>query len=137
MRHHADYGRLAVMVTCVIVDDNERFSAAARRLLENEGLHVLALARTVAEGWDAVRRFRPRLALVDLQIGSDSGLDLARRVAGVPAGERPDVVVMSARHPEDYESLAREGTVVGFLAKQDVCAAALEDLIAGRPASQH
>ena len=116
------------MLRCLLVDDNPRFSRAARRLLEQEGVDVVGQASTSAEGLRLIRHSRPDVALVDLEIGEECGFDLARRIDELAEVERPEVIMMSARRPEDYEELLAQSSVLGFIAKQDLSAAALGDL---------
>ena len=53
------------MLRCLIVDDSPRFLAAARGLLERQGLTVVGVASTSAEALERVRELRPD-AVVDL-----------------------------------------------------------------------
>jgi DNA-binding NarL/FixJ family response regulator len=133
MAQPVDRERLDVMLRCLIVDDNDRFAAAARRVLVLEGVDVVGTASSVAEALHCERRLRPDLALIDLEIGRESGFDLARRLANLAVPERPQVIMMSARRPEDYEELVAGSSVVGFIAKQDLSAAGLESLIRAQP----
>jgi DNA-binding NarL/FixJ family response regulator len=64
---------------CLIVDDSQPFPEPAH-LIERDGLHVAGGART---GDDAVRgaeRPPPNVILVDVFLGAESGLELAREL---------------------------------------------------------
>lgn len=114
---------------CLIVDDNGRFLAVLRRVLEAEGFDVVGTASTVDEALQRVADLRPGLALVDVELGQESGVDLARRLAERPGGDRPTVILMSAGRPQDYAELVVGNPVLGFLPKDQISGAAIADLI--------
>ncbi|HET9051415.1 MAG TPA: response regulator [Candidatus Dormibacteraeota bacterium] len=60
-------------VSVLIVDDHEEFRSAARRLLKAGGLDMGDLTSARA----AVRRIRPRVALLDVQLPDGDGIDAA------------------------------------------------------------
>jgi len=68
-----------VLLRSVIVDDNESFLEAARGLLEEEGLRVAGVASTPAGAFRQVQALDPDIVLVDVFLGEESGLELARR----------------------------------------------------------
>jgi CheY-like chemotaxis protein len=63
------------------VDDNESFLEAVRVLLEREGLSVAGVASTYADALDLIETLRPDVVLVDIFLGEESGLELARHLA--------------------------------------------------------
>jgi DNA-binding NarL/FixJ family response regulator len=65
----------------VLVDDNPGFVAAARRLLQHEGMTVLGTAGNGAEALRLAAELRPDVLLIDIDLGAESGLDLARRLS--------------------------------------------------------
>ncbi|MCC7258354.1 MAG: response regulator [Gammaproteobacteria bacterium] len=66
--------------TFLVVDDDDIFCGVLTRALERRGCAVTA-ARSVAEARQALERLSPDYAVVDLRIGSDSGLTLVREIA--------------------------------------------------------
>src|ERR1700689_2461612 len=64
-------------IRVVIVDDNSEFLDSARRLLEHQGVRVVGVASTNADGLRRVQELRPDVTLVDVNIGEESGFDLA------------------------------------------------------------
>ncbi len=68
----------SVDMSVLIVDDDPRFRALARALLQARGCAVVAEAATVAEALAAVQRASPTAALVDVQLPDGDGLALAR-----------------------------------------------------------
>ncbi|MCK6371236.1 MAG: response regulator transcription factor [Gammaproteobacteria bacterium] len=68
--------------TILVVDDDEIFCGVLARSLERRGFNVSA-ARSVPEAQQLVQKNRPEFAVVDLRIGTDSGLQLIRVLAGL------------------------------------------------------
>jgi CheY-like chemotaxis protein len=121
----------------LIVDDNAHFLEAARDLLEQEGMAVVALASTSAEAVERVAEFRPDVALVDIDLGEESGFDLATQLTQPLIGQAPRVVLISAYAEQDLHDLIEDSPAVGFLSKADLSAQAILPLLAipdrGRP----
>jgi CheY-like chemotaxis protein len=70
----------AMMLRCLIVDDSPHFLDAARGLLERQGITVVGVASTSAEALRRAQELRPDVTLVDIDLGGESGLELARRL---------------------------------------------------------
>jgi CheY-like chemotaxis protein len=51
-------------------------------LLEGEGLTLVAVASSGAEALRNAARYRPDVVLIDISLGGESGLELARRLVG-------------------------------------------------------
>jgi CheY-like chemotaxis protein len=66
----------------LIVDDDPRFRALARALLQASGYIVAAEAGDAEQALAAARAVRPDAALVDVQLPGTDGLTLARALAG-------------------------------------------------------
>lgn len=64
--------------TVVIVDDNHDFRSFARALLHREGFDVIGEAADGASGVGAVRRLRPDVVLLDVQLPDVDGFTVAR-----------------------------------------------------------
>jgi CheY-like chemotaxis protein len=117
----------------LIVDDNAGFLEAARALLEREGLHVVAVASTSDEALRCVREHEPDVTLVDVDLGDESGVDLARRLTDATEGATPRrVVLISAYAEADLRPTVEASAAVGFLPKAQLSSRALHDLL-GEP----
>ena len=118
-----------MLLRSVIVDDNESFLEAARGLLEEEGLRVAGVASTPAGAFRQVQALDPDIVLVDVFLGEESGLELARRL--VDDGQ---TVILISTHPEeDLADLIAGSPAVGFLQKGELSADAVRRLVDGRP----
>lgn len=116
------------MRTVLIVDDHPGFRASARRLLASEGYEVLGEAGDLASGLHAARTLKPGLVLLDVQLPDGSGLSMAEELRALP--EPPLVVLVSSHTGADFGPLVAESGAQGFLAKGELSAAALEELLA-------
>ena len=116
---------------CLIVDDNASFLAAARRLLEDEGFDVIGTAHSRDLALKHIAEQQPDLALIDINLGEESGIDLAQRIPGITTGVPPKIILISARDESEYGELIETSPAVGFLAKRDLTAAAIRSLLAG------
>ena len=114
----------------LIVDDNTRFLLAARTLLEREGIAVVGVASSSAEAIQLAGALRPDVALVDIDLGDESGFDVARRLAGADLSQ---VVLISAYPEADFAELIAASPAVGFLPKADVSATRLREVLASAP----
>jgi DNA-binding NarL/FixJ family response regulator len=117
---------------CLIVDDSPRFLDAARGLLERQGLVVVGVASTSAEALQQATQLRPDVALLDIDLGDESGFDLARRVSREASLGRTRVILISTHVEQDYTDLIAASPVVGFLSKSALSADAIRELITSR-----
>jgi DNA-binding NarL/FixJ family response regulator len=117
------------MLRCLLVDDSPRFLEAARGLLERQGVAVVGVAASGAEALARAAELRPDVTLVDLDLGGESGLELARRLNDQD-GPAP-VILISTHAEQDYAELIAASPAIGFLPKTALSADAIHDLLAG------
>jgi CheY-like chemotaxis protein len=123
-------------IRCLIVDDNQRFAQTARELLQDDGIDVLAVARGGEEAVRLARELRPDLALVDIDLGGESGLDVACRLRADEPGALADAVILISTYGQDeFGELIAASPAVGFIAKAELSADAIEALL-GRSAQE-
>jgi CheY-like chemotaxis protein len=120
------------MLRCLIVDDSQHFLDAARGLLERQGIVVVGVASTGAEALRRVEELRPDVTLVDIDLGGESGFDVARRLQDDSGGPRARVILISTHAEQDYADLIAASPAIGFLAKSTLSGAAVRDLL-GEP----
>ena len=111
----------------LIVDDSASFLAASRRLLERQGLNVVGVASTTRECLRRVSELAPDVILVDVDLGEDSGFELARRLARLSIGS--DVIFISMHPVDDYGDLVAGSGALGFLTKADLSRETIEELV--------
>lgn len=104
-------------VRCLIVDDNRDFLRAASDLLERAGITVVGVASTGAEAGLGCGELQPDVVLVDVDLGGESGFDVARQLAGLLGPGRPQVILISAYSAEDFGDLLTEVPAVSFVPK--------------------
>jgi DNA-binding NarL/FixJ family response regulator len=117
----------------VVVDDHPGFRRVARELLRLRGYAVLGEADCAASALDLVTRVAPDAVLLDVRLGDESGLDVARTLTGA----RPDLAVLLVSTDEELEGLDCVGEcgARGFVAKRrlaDVDLGALLPVPGGR-----
>jgi len=119
-------------LSVLIVDDNWLFLEAARDRLESEGLRVVGVAADSAEALRRAAQLRPEVVLVDVVLGDESGLELARRLAAQHRDGGPAVILVSTYSAADFAGPIAESPAAGFLAKQELSADAIRRILDGR-----
>ena len=116
----------------LIVDDNVHFLEAARGLLDSEGISVVGVATSSAEGLWLATELRPDVTLVDIDLGEESGFDLARELMAPQFASEQKVILMSAYPEEDFAELIDTSPAIAFVSKSELSASTIVALI-GRP----
>jgi DNA-binding NarL/FixJ family response regulator len=70
----------AVPLRLVLIEDHEALREGLELLLDREGCEVVGTAGTVSAGRELVERLQPDVALVDIRLGDESGIDLTRQL---------------------------------------------------------
>jgi DNA-binding NarL/FixJ family response regulator len=112
---------------CLLVDDNASFLEIARLTLERDGLLIVGSATTGEEALCLVETLAPDLALVDVDLGQENGLDLVEPL--LRAGDGLRVIMMSSYDESDFRELIASSPAVGFLPKTSLSARAIEQLL--------
>ncbi len=120
---------MTVPLTCLIVDDSPQFLDAARQLLADDGITVVGLAATGDQAVDETVAQRPDVALVDVDLGTESGIDVAQRLTGLPDGG-PPVILISAESGAELSELVDASGALGFVSKTDLSGDAIRKLLA-------
>jgi DNA-binding NarL/FixJ family response regulator len=114
----------------LIVDDNPGYLSEARDLLQRQGMRVIGVASNGGDALAIAAADRPELALVDVDLGAESGLDVARALA--MSDEPVPVILISAYAEKDLRELLDDSPAVGFLPKSVVSRAAIDELLGDR-----
>ena len=114
---------------CLIVDDSADFVDAARGLLECQGITVVGAASTGAEALRRFEELRPEVTLVDVDLGGESGFDLAEQLHAVRSPA--PVILISTHAVEDFADMVTASPAVGFISKSALTCRAIRDLVGG------
>jgi two-component system, NarL family, nitrate/nitrite response regulator NarL len=115
-----------VALRCLLVDDNEQFLDSATRLLESQGIEV-GRASSGAEALRLAEDLAPDIVLVDVELGEEDGIELARRLTVVTGS--PCVALISTHPEEEIEDMIADSSAVGFLPKTALSADAIRALL--------
>jgi len=131
MRRHALPAILAIVqIRCLIVDDNAEFVAAARVILEGCRFTIAGTAATAVDALACVQDLQPDLVLLDIDLGEDSGFDVARQLNARETSSGPQVIFVSTHPGDEFADLIAESPALGFIAKAELSPAAILKLLA-------
>jgi DNA-binding NarL/FixJ family response regulator len=119
-------------VRCLIVDDSPNFVGAARSLLERQGIIVVGGASTGAEALRLVDELRPDVTLVDINLGGESGFELAEQLRWDPRAILSPVILISTYAEQDIAEWIAKSAAVGYIYKSSLSLEAIHDLLPGR-----
>jgi CheY-like chemotaxis protein len=111
----------------VLVDDDARFRATARRALEAEGVAVVAEVAAGEDALAAVQEWLPDAVLVDIRMPGIDGMEVARRLRGEVG---TTAVILISTLDVDHGRLLAEGSAAGFIRKDELSLAAITELLA-------
>jgi len=113
-----------VSLRCLIVDDNALFLEGAAALLRREGLDVIGVASNSAQAIQLVSELRPDVTLVDIDLGDEDGLEVARRLS-----DTSRVILISTHSEDDLAHLIAMSPALGFVPKTRLSAQAIRNLL--------
>jgi DNA-binding NarL/FixJ family response regulator len=114
----------------LIVDDNPSFREAMRALLKAQGIEVVGGAGSADEAHQQIAELRPDVALIDIDLGGESGLALARSIHGGASDPVPKVILISTHDESEFADLIEATPAVGFLSKTELSAATVRRILA-------
>ena len=104
-------------ITAVLADDQALVRRGFRLILEAEpDIEVVAEAEDGQQAIDAVRRHRPAVVLMDIQMPGLDGLEATRRILG-QTGNQTRVLILTTFERDDYVFEALQIGASGFLLK--------------------
>jgi DNA-binding NarL/FixJ family response regulator len=118
-----------VLMSCLLVDDNQAFVEAARGVLDPDGVQVTGTASNIADALLRIGELRPDIILVDVGLGDENGFDLARHLAKA-RNDHQAVIMISSETADDYAELVAETSALGFLPKAELSADGIRRLLA-------
>jgi DNA-binding NarL/FixJ family response regulator len=117
-------------VRCLLVDDNQDFLRAARDLLERQGISVVGLASTGAQAYRSCSELKPDVVLIDIDLGEETGFQVASELATRLHAEQPLLVLISAYSADDFEDMIADTPAASFLPKSDLSGMAIRGILA-------
>ena len=94
---------------------------------------VVGIASCTAEALRQARSLQPDVILADIELGDESGFDLAQLVAWDSESDGAVVILVSARAEADYADLIAESPAAGFLAKSALSARGIGQILGHVP----
>lgn len=114
---------------CLIVDDSADFRDAASALLARAGISVVGVAANSAEALSLYHEVHPDVALVDIDLGVESGFDLAEQLDRVATSPPLAVILVSTYAEADLADMIATSPAVGFLQKFSLTPEAIHGLL--------
>ena len=118
--------RAATPLRILIVDDSHHFLDAASHVLEQGGLTVVGTASTIEEALRLAQQLTPDAFVVDVDLGPESGFDLAQRLARI---DPAPVVLISTYAESELTELIDASPAIGFVTKSEFSASAISALL--------
>ncbi|MER6532287.1 response regulator transcription factor [Streptomyces sp900105755] len=118
------------LMRCLIVDDCPDFLRAAQCLLTGQGIEVVGMASDSAQALRQAEQLKPDVALVDIDLGGECGLELVGRMRLETGPPPPLVILVSVHAEEEYTGMIEESAAAGFLAKTALSGNAIRALLA-------
>jgi CheY-like chemotaxis protein len=114
----------------VILDDNRDFLDAAARLLEHQGISVVAIATSSAEGLQCIKDLPPDVTLVDIDLGEESGFDVVEQLhRNGESGAAVPTILISTHAEEDFAELVAASPALAFIPKSALSGNAIRDVL--------
>lgn len=101
------------MLTCIIVDDENKSRESLKILVEDfcENVKVAAVCQSVAEGLEAIHAHKPNLVFLDIQMQRETGFDLLDKI------KQPDFEVVFTTAYSEYAIKAFKFSAIDYLLK--------------------
>ena len=109
----------------VLVDDDQRFRAMARRVLVADGVEVVAEVERGDEVRGAVTQWRPDVVLLDIGLPGVDGLEVARQLRAEGGGL---VVILMSSRDAIYGHRVADGLAAGYVCKDELSLTAILEL---------
>lgn len=105
-------------ISVLIIDDHPLFSRGLAQLIETQREYkVVAMAHNRNEALDAIQANLPNLAIVDLNLGQEDGLDLIKDI--LIYSPKTTVLVLSMHDERYYAERALKAGAKGYIMKAE------------------
>ncbi|HRV96668.1 MAG TPA: response regulator [Anaerolineae bacterium] len=115
-------------VTILLVDDNARYRSQLRRMVGKVCPEAIIYdAESIHTATQLAQRVQPHLALIDVVLGDENGINCTRRIKTLSPLSR--IILISAYPDREFHRLGLEAGAVAFLDKKDLDANVLRQVI--------
>ena len=102
----------------IIIDDHPLFSRGLSQLIETQASYkVTGIAKNQAEALAMIKEKMPDLAIVDLNLGKEDGLELIKEILSIT--DKTKVLVLSMHDERFYAERALKAGAKGYIMKQE------------------
>ena len=91
---------------------------------------MVGVASNPADALREFERLRPRVVLLDIDLGEHSGFELARRLANAGSAS---LILISTHAEADFKDLIASSPAIGFIPKSQLSARAIRDVLGDEP----
>lgn len=98
-----------------IIDDHSLIRSGISNALENTKFKVVAEATSVNEGTAVINSYQPDICLIDINLGTSSGIDLIKQ--SIAAGIKSKFVVLTMHDDLDTLERAKEAGATAYVTK--------------------
>jgi DNA-binding NarL/FixJ family response regulator len=104
--------------TVIIIDDHPLFSRGLSQLIETQKIYkVIGMAKNRVEAVSMVDKLKPNLAIVDLNLGQEDGLELIKDILVIQP--KTKVLVLSMHDERFYAERALKAGAKGYIMKAE------------------
>ncbi len=104
--------------TVIIIDDHPLFSRGLSQLIETQKIYkVIGMAKNRLEAVSMVDELKPNLAIVDLNLGQEDGLELIKDILVIQP--KTKVLVLSMHDERFYAERALKAGAKGYIMKAE------------------
>ena len=102
----------------IIIDDHPLFSRGLSQLIETQKIYkVTGMAKDRMEAISIVNNLKPDLAIVDLNLGQEDGLELIKDILAIQPATK--VLVLSMHDERFYAERALKAGAKGYIMKEE------------------
>jgi len=98
-----------------IIDDHSLIRSGVSNALENTKFKVVAEATSVNEGTAVINSYQPDICLIDINLGTSSGIDLIKQ--SIAAGIKSKFVVLTMHDELETLERAKEAGAAAYVTK--------------------
>lgn len=107
------------MTKIAIIEDDAAIHQMYRMKFETEGFDV-QLASDGKSGVELIKKFRPDIALLDLQMPEVSGLEALREIRAQSWGKNLPVIILTNLGEEESPDELKDLGISGYIVKADL-----------------